>query len=288
MLRVEKKQIMMMSFCFAQICAMEPIIEIHPFMYSGINTSLQLIKDKEIYGISRDRKAAAVKDARKVFIDNMNGDSWIYGAWDDGSPWKMSARCGVGLLELLSGDQDGAKVLIVDAMREDKSAWARYYVGILVLIAGKMENPIGTAFKYFQKAHEDNPDHIPSHWYRHIMAIAGWDAERKENWVTWVDNLICRNYKKNLSYPLALYARKYNDQVGAEMLCLEVAARYPNQYQVNALNDLEGYCLKKKDETEHPYAQQSEALLRELAGQRGGYLARAVVGRLDDFRNEAT
>jgi hypothetical protein len=281
MRRLVKKQIMMMSFCVMQMCAMDSIIEVHPFMHSGIHVSLQAIKDKQIYGLFRDKEACEVQAARKVFIDNMNGDSWIHGKWDDGSRWKMSARCGVGLLELLSGNQDKAKDLIVNAMREDKSAWAHYYVGIFVLIAGKMENPIPTAFKYFQQAHQDNPDHIPSHWYRHIMAMAGWNAEQKNNWMIWLDTLLCKNYKIRLSYPLALYGRKYNDQVGAEMLCLEVAARYPNEYQRNAINDLQTYCLKGNDSTGHPYAHQADALLREIASKRSGYLARIAVGKLD-------
>ena len=291
MRRLEISQIIVLSFYFMHISAMESMVEVHPFMLSNADQSLQIIKDKHLYGSSRAEKAPEVEAARAVFDDSQ--EAWTYGTWDDGAQWKSNRRCGLGLLELLSGDRQMGIMLIAAAVRKDNSAWARYYLGLLTLVAGTMKDPISAAFEHFKKAHEINPHHIPSHWYRHIMAVTGWKTddwrvEPKQNWMIWFDRQLCGNYRNKLGYPLAVYARECHDQIGAEMLCLQMAARYPNEYQDNALRALYRYCIKVEHGAPHQYAQQAETLLREKASQRGGYIARAFIEKLAEFRIQNT
>jgi hypothetical protein len=287
MRRVEKK-IILLSFYVMHIGAMEPI-EVHPFMLSSVDQSLQAIKSSECYGLFYDEKNPALKQARQILKDHSPDDPWMYGEWEDGSQWKVNLRCGVGLLELLRGRSNQAEKMIADAINEDNSAWARYYAGLLTLTRGKKEDRIPTAFEHFKKAHEDNPHQIVSHWYRHIMAMAGWEAAPKDNWVTWLDAFLCRNHKRELGYPLAVYARKCNDTIGAEMLCLKVAATQRTRYQEKALIDLYKYSAKKVNGLAHPYAQEAEELLRNLATQKQRhYIVPTIIEKLDAIeKNDA-
>jgi hypothetical protein len=282
--------VIMFSFYAMHINAMESEVEVHPFMLFKVDQSLQAIKDQHRYGIFRDENAPEVQAARAMFDDSQ--EAWTYGTWDDGVRWKSNRRCGLGLIELLSGDKQMGTMLIAAAVRKDKSAWAHYYIGLLTLVVGGMKDPISAAFEHFKQAHEKSP-HIPSHWYRHIMAVTGWKvddwkAEPKQNWMIWFDRQLCGEYRDELGYPLAVYARACRDEVGAELLCLQMAARYPNKYQDDALRGLYEYSTKIEHGAPHPYAQRAEELLREKASQVDGYFARTLIEDLNKLRKQKT
>ena len=288
MCRRKRQQIMIiLIFTVMYLDAMESMQEIHPFMLPSVNQSLQAIKDSHSYGFFSDENNPVLQQARAVFNDHVVRGTWMYGQCENGSDWKMNTRCGKGLFELLIGNNKNGITLIQRAADEDQSSWAHYYLGLLILVAGKMDKPLSKAFEHFQKAHRDNPHQVASYWYRHIMAIAGWNAQLKNNWMTWLDQRLCANHKKTLSYPLAVYARTCNDTVGAEMLCLKEAAIHHNPYRDKAIGALYRYCLPKEDGSLHPYAQEAETILREIASKRNGYyLARTAINRLDE-KNEA-
>lgn len=265
MRRIRKKLIMMVSFYSMQSATMERVTEAHPFMLSNVHESLQTIKDNGLY--DSDDNNPEIQDARRVFQDNAKQGPWIEGQWDDGRYWKASTRCGLGLCTLLTGNTKKGKELILDAAQQEHSAWARYYVGIFVLVKPKKPDRISMAWNCFKTAHEDNPNHIVSHWYRHIMAMVGWESELKDNWVGWFDRWLCEGFKTELSYPLAVYAHNCRDQVGAELMCLQVAAEHEGEYQDKALRRLYHYCISQKDGTAHPYAQEAESIMHAIAAR---------------------
>jgi hypothetical protein len=265
------------------------VIEVHPFMTSNVDQSLQKIKDNGVYGPGTDEDNPIIRDARIVFEEQVEKGFWIEGAWNDREKWKASTRCGLGLCTFLTGNVKEGKKLIVRAAYLDHSAWAHYYLGLIELVTKKKPN-IAPALQHFKKAHENNPNHIPAHWYRHIMAMLGYrhsapaDLQPKDNWVTWADKCLVLEEKIELSYPLASCARTCRDEVGAEMMCLKVAAENKNVYQKAAIGRLCYCCFPQKNGAPHRYAREAEEILRDI-GTRSEYREiQEAVRKLDEIK----
>lgn len=256
---ISKKSIVLgFMFCFVRLNAMISKTEVHPFMLSTVDQPLQSIKGKKLAAFT-DYTDPEIIAVGAVFKAQLSQGKWIYGTWEDGSQWKANSRCGLGLFLRLVGKTKAAMRLIQKAADEDGSSWARYYMGFMELISG---GNIDLAFDHFQRAHKANPEQIPAHWYRHLMTVSGWQAEQqKNNWMVWFEELNCKRLKHELSYPLSLYARLCNDNVGAEMLCLRDAATHSNMYRANAINVLYHYTIRKQDGTMHPQAQEATDIL---------------------------
>jgi hypothetical protein len=294
MRRREQRQILLLlSFWFTHGVAMEPgvepaderIIEVHPFMLSSVEASLQKLKDNNLYSPDVDAEDPIVQEAREAFQNQVEQGTWIEGQWDDGSRWKSSTRCGLGLYVFGTGDMDAGEKLINDAALKDGSTWASYYLGIIELITEE-EPDAFVALEHFKKAAKANPEHIGPNWYRHIMAVAGWHAaDLKDNWLSWLDGLLCKRSKVSLSYPLAVYARKCQDTFGAELLCLEVAARHKNAHQRTAIKELYHYSVHNYDGTRYPEAQKAERILRSIGSHTRYHLIQEAIRLLDERKN---
>lgn len=266
---IKKALIMMVSLYPMQSISMDSEIEqneieVHPFMMSRVGEA-----DLSPHALIEEEYA--------------NQRLWIVADSDDGVQYKASTRCGFGLIEYLRGNSKNGKGLIVAAVKEDHSSWALYYCGLILLIEQRKEDYLNVARKCFQVAHISNPTQIASHWYRHIMAMAGWPAERKDNLLTQIDSSLCKGHQVRMSYPLALCARDCHDSE-AILMCLAVAAEHENTYQKKALDGLVGVCRPPRPVLRSEYAQKAEKIIRDIASR--SYIHQAVL-QLDKSMEKA-
>lgn len=254
----------MVTLYSMQSISMQNQIEVHPFMMSRVGQ-------------------ADLSPNALIGEEYTNQRLWIVADSDDGVQYKASTRCGFGLIEYLRGNSKNGKRLIAAAVKEDHSSWAAYYCGLILLIEQRKEDYLNVARKCFQVAHISNPTQIASHWYRHIMAMAGWPAERKDNWLTQIDSSLCQGHKVRMSYPLALCANDSHDSE-AILMCLAVAAEHENTYHKKAMDALLRVCRPDKPLFRSDYAQKAEKIIRDIASR--SYIHQAVL-QLDNTIEKA-
>jgi hypothetical protein len=211
------------------------------------------VTTQEFKGVMADDQATS-GELKKIF------DKDFVWSMHDGD--RVNNACGMASIAVLEGDHQKARELFEDAAAQG-SFWGMHSLGIYQLC----DLNIPKASFYFQQAYEHNSYRIAkdrglrpiggSPWsHRQVMALLGFPAEKKLNFLTVLDEKIIQSSGKkigDLAYPLAVCAQDVGDIIAQEM-CLEEAIKEQNQFSEAAVARLKSFNAQKEQQILPPAA----------------------------------